>query len=120
MEIKTTTYVYVYCECGQALKHRVPDEFSGDHELIIEPCPCQRLPACEFYPTDGCVCDCNSDISGKFVCTVKYSKDCQWANQERRRKGNYTVGVAGLAVNQMSLRLVWFDSIIPHQERREE
>ena len=40
---------------------------------------------CEFYPSPGtdCVCDCGSDVSGRFVCTVVYSKTCQWANKRR-------------------------------------
>lgn len=41
---------------------------------------------CEFYPSydDGCVCDCNSDISGEFICTKLYSNKCPWANERRK------------------------------------
>lgn len=40
--------------------------------------------ACEFYPTqDEPICDCNSDVSGNFICTKEYSKSCQWANERR-------------------------------------
>lgn len=48
--------------------------------------PVTPVAACEFYPTEGPVCDCGSDISGPFVCTMKYSKKCSWANEERARR----------------------------------
>ncbi len=45
---------------------------------------------CEFYPTDGePVCDCNSDISGKFICNKEYSNTCQWANERRKLDADY-------------------------------
>ena len=44
---------------------------------------------CEFYPKgeDDPVCDCGSDISGKFICTREYSKSCQWAIERRINEG---------------------------------
>ena len=44
---------------------------------------------CEFYPgpNDGCVCAAGSDVSGPvLVCTEKYSWECQWAIELRKRK----------------------------------
>lgn len=45
---------------------------------------------CEFYPKekDDPVCACGSDISGKFICTQKYSESCQWAIEMRLRENN--------------------------------
>ena len=41
---------------------------------------------CEFYPIrpDDPVCACGSDITGSFVCTVKYSYTCQWAVKRKK------------------------------------
>lgn len=41
---------------------------------------------CEFYPLEGAVCDCGSDISGEFICTAEYSQGCQWAVERRLSK----------------------------------
>ena len=43
---------------------------------------------CEFYPKekDDPVCACNSDISGKFVCTREYSKSCPYAIERRKQE----------------------------------
>jgi hypothetical protein len=42
------------------------------------------LEKCEFFPTgDEPICDCGSDVSGYFECTVEYSLTCQWANIRR-------------------------------------
>lgn len=43
---------------------------------------------CEFYPKEGegCVCNCGSDVSGKFVCTKEYSLTCICAIQNRREE----------------------------------
>lgn len=48
------------------------------------------MKKCESYPTDPeePICDCGSDISGPFVCTEEYSKDCQWAIERRMEKEN--------------------------------
>ena len=43
------------------------------------------IDKCKFYPTgDEPVCDCGSDVSGDFVCTIKYSLICPWANERRQ------------------------------------
>ena len=45
-----------------------------------------ELDRCEFYPSDGPVCDCGSDVSGDFVCSKSYSLICPWANKEREKE----------------------------------
>jgi len=47
----------------------------------------QTVNICEYYPVDGPVCDCNSDISGGPPCTMEYSNGCQWAIERRSQKG---------------------------------
>ena len=47
---------------------------------------------CEFYPApeeETCVCGRGSDVSGPFVCTMRYSQACPWA-QEGRVKDKHT------------------------------
>lgn len=52
-----------------------------------DPMPIKLEGACEFYPShpeDGPVCAAGSDVSGRFVCTAEYGRNCQWANQLRK------------------------------------
>ena len=52
-----------------------------------------KMNRCEFYPTDeelnrdGPFCHCSSDITGVPPCTYEYGQKCQWAKEERNRKG---------------------------------
>jgi len=58
-------------------------------DRVLEKHKANKKGKCEFYPSedDDCVCACGSDVSGPFVCTKEYSLSCQWAIEERRKKG---------------------------------